>query len=295
MYGGGMLRVIDTIRGENRTHYRLAEDEESEETYRIEVMRGARGTLYFAVYCRQARGGPSVKMEHVPSFLMPCVLQVLGDGFGFPTGAFGEEPRGWVTHDYQELLEVARAALEEGPYLGSYPVPRPEQRPGYTFRYRDDPGWDEAEYLDYVSESGAELSPEELEFRLLWGRTFGQDEITRAIVEVLAEPRWRDRSVEEAPSLGMLRARVSEALSSGVSLGSYLSLNGQWVTPEMVCWVSEVYERVARHSNVDLSEGERRFRGAISSYGSEAITRAVVEELRESGIIGGTDSGSSPG
>jgi hypothetical protein len=63
----------------------------------------------------------------------------------------------------------------------------------------------------------------------------------------------------------------------------------------MVCWVSEVYERVARHSNVDLSEGERRFRGAISSYGSEAITRAVVEELRESGVIGGTDSGSSPG
>jgi hypothetical protein len=182
------MRIIEVLPSRDTTLYVLAEDEASEETYRIEVLRSSMGA-HFATYRRNSRGGPSVKLERTPSFLLPFILEALGGPPTAPVGAFGEEAKGWATRDYSELLEAVRGVLDRVD-LGSYYIRDTTRQDGWMVRRNhQDPEWDPDEYRERVINWGEESSSAEIRFRLEWGRTFNQDEITRAIVEVVG--KWR--------------------------------------------------------------------------------------------------------
>ena len=183
------MRIIEVLPSGNTTLYVLAEGEESEESYRIKVLRSSMG-VHFTIYRRHSRGGPSVRLERTPSFLLPFILEALGGAPKAPVGAFGEEAKGWVTRDYSELLEAVRGVLDTNHLLGSYFIRDTTRQDGWMVRRNhQDPEWDPDEYRERVINWGEESSSAEIRFRLEWGRTFGQDEITRAIVEVVGE--WR--------------------------------------------------------------------------------------------------------
>jgi len=156
--------------------YRVAESEDSTSWYEIQVV--PKGGV-FTVWAVTSSGREIPQdLSQIPIPLTPFILEALSRKEYGPSyeGPFRGEPGARYVH----LVEAVEEAFHGGSRLGEYflGVVATWYQPG-------DDEWDVAVYQRLALAGSPFLSPEELQFRVAQGRSFLQDDITRAILNLL--------------------------------------------------------------------------------------------------------------
>jgi hypothetical protein len=177
------MKIIGVEHSHQGRVYLIGEEEGDAGPYHLMVRPAESETSLRVHAAKQLRYGQVVPLKGLPACLVPFALQVLEwERVSVKEGPFGgEASSGEVTSESALETAVERALGEDDLALGAYPTGSLQ---GDWF-FPGDEGWDADEYRETVEDAGDNPSLDELRFRIMWGRSFFQDEITQAILRVL--------------------------------------------------------------------------------------------------------------
>jgi hypothetical protein len=169
--------------------YRVAFDEGEAEGYEIRVYRpeGPQGQRRsYQVWHWASLDGQPTLLSSIPISLTPFILEVTKGASVSWGGAFGEEPED-RSASYKRLVGQVEAAFAQSRSsgLGTYRHSRTVNN--WVNPRRSD--WTRSQYLYVVNNDMYRLTNGECRFRLIRGKTYGQESITRAILEVVTRSR----------------------------------------------------------------------------------------------------------
>jgi hypothetical protein len=184
------VKVLSVERDQNVSGYTTytVEAEDDPIPYLIQVHRlvGYEELWRFRLFQEAASGGPPVRLDGVPFFLMPFLMTLMGGSKVNPKGLFEVEAS---LVDFDLLLGLVRQELDRRLLAGEYRIGSYLYLVS-TWVTPSNPAWREEHYREAVAQVGVRqaLLTQELRFRLAHADTFSQEAITRAILLV-----WRER------------------------------------------------------------------------------------------------------
>jgi hypothetical protein len=183
------MHFIGKHRQDGLDTYRVAVDESESEGYEIRVYRTdgpERGRGSYQVWHWASLEGHPIRLNSIPIFLTPFILEATRGEQVPCVGSFGEEP-GDRSASYKRLVGQVEAAFAQSRSsgLGTYRHSRTVNN--WVNPRRSD--WTRSQYLYVVNNDMYRLTNGECRFRLIRGKTYGQESITRAVVEVVTRLR----------------------------------------------------------------------------------------------------------